>query len=92
MMPADMLEPERDNHSSIEASTDGRNIVGRHPGVVTFVEDGVYVIVLDRRGFLPEGETLEAAIEDMVLQLREYSADWLSHYGTAESAWVSFRS
>lgn len=53
------------------------------PHALTFVEDGVHVIVLDRRGFTSEGETLEDAIEDMVHQLREYAEDWGEHYSTA---------
>ncbi|MGO1543621.1 MAG: hypothetical protein ACTHXA_04680 [Gulosibacter sp.] len=53
------------------------------PNAATYVEDDVYVLVLEGRGFIAEGKTLEEAIEDMVLQLREYQADWGTHYSSA---------
>lgn len=53
------------------------------PHALTFVEGGVHAIILDRRGFASEGETLEDAIEDMLHQLREYVDDWGEHYSTA---------
>src|SRR5690606_22615455 len=53
------------------------------PSALTFVENGVHVIVLNRRGFTSEGETLEDAVEDMVHQLREYAEDWGEHYSVA---------
>ncbi|MGO3146519.1 MAG: hypothetical protein ACTIJ6_02450 [Leucobacter sp.] len=53
------------------------------PHTMTYVEDGVHSLVLDGRGFTAEGSTLDAAIEDMVLQLREYQDDWALHYSSA---------
>lgn len=42
----------------------------------TSIEDGAYLVFLEDRPFVSEGETLEAAIEDLIESLREYAEDW----------------
>ena len=43
----------------------------------TTIDDGVYVVFLEGRPFVSEGETLEAAIADLIESLREYAQDWV---------------
>lgn len=42
----------------------------------TVVEEGGYVIFLDGRPFAAEGATLQEAIDDLIVVLREYAQDW----------------
>ncbi len=60
------------------------------PQTMTYVEDGVHVIVLDHRGFAAEGNTIDEAIDDMVVQLREYQEDWEKHYVGAPNHQVNW--
>lgn len=53
------------------------------PRALTYFENGVHALVLNQRGFVSEGETIEEAIDDMVSQLREYVEDWAEHFSTA---------
>ena len=53
------------------------------PHTLTFFEDGLHAIVLEQLGFASEGASLEAAIEDMIVQLREYADDWGTHFSAA---------
>lgn len=43
------------------------------------IEDGAYVVLLEGRPFASEGETLDAAIADLIESLREYVEDWTDH-------------
>lgn len=47
-----------------------------HAGVV--IEDGNYVVVMEGKPFVTEGATLDEALKDMILTLREYSEDWFA--------------
>lgn len=74
--------------SAVSAVTDAERLRAYlaetlEPRALTFSENGVYAIVLDRRGFASEGETLDAAIDDMIVQLREYAEDWEEHFSAA---------
>lgn len=46
------------------------------PRAHTFFEDGRWVVLLADRPFVSEGATVEEAISDLVLSLREYAQDW----------------
>lgn len=50
-------------------------------GVV--IENGMYVVIMEGRPFVSEGATLEDALQDMVLTLREYAEDWFVRLRTA---------
>lgn len=43
----------------------------------TTIDDGAYVVFLEDRPFVSEGETLEAAVADLIESLREYAEDWV---------------
>lgn len=42
----------------------------------TTIGDGAYVVFLEDRPFVSEGEALEAAITDLIESLREHAEDW----------------
>ena len=41
-----------------------------------FAEDDRWVVLMEGRPFVSEGDTLDAAVADLVVSLREYAADW----------------
>lgn len=50
-------------------------------GVV--IENGNYVVIMEGRPFASEGATLEDALQDLVLTLREYAEDWFARLRSA---------
>jgi hypothetical protein len=46
------------------------------PRVRVQFEDDVWVAYMEGRPFVSEGATLEDAIADLILSLREYASDW----------------
>lgn len=46
------------------------------PRVRVFEEDGRVVALMDDRPFVSEGVSVDAALDDLVLSLREYAEDW----------------
>jgi antitoxin (DNA-binding transcriptional repressor) of toxin-antitoxin stability system len=46
-------------------------------------EDGAFVVFLANRPFVSEGATLDEALDDLVVSLREYALDWEDHLGKA---------
>lgn len=45
-------------------------------GARVFAEDGRVVALMEGEPFVAEGATIDAAIDDLVEQLREYAEDW----------------
>lgn len=43
----------------------------------TTIDDGAYVVFLEDRPFVSEGDTLEEAIADLIESMREYAEDWV---------------
>lgn len=46
------------------------------PRAKIFSEDGRWVVLLEDRPFVSEGLTVDDAVADLVLSLREYAEDW----------------
>ena len=49
------------------------------PGAKVFFEEGAWVVILENLPFVSEGKTVDDAVADLVLSLREYAEDWDSH-------------
>ncbi|WP_062203915.1 type II toxin-antitoxin system prevent-host-death family antitoxin [Demequina salsinemoris] len=54
------------------------------------VEDDGFVLLVEGSPFVSEGATLDDAVADMILALREYAEDWVDHLHSAtnhEQSW-----
>lgn len=53
------------------------------PHAKAFFEDGAWVVLLENRPFVSEGVSLDEAVADLILSLREYAEDWEEHLQSA---------
>jgi antitoxin (DNA-binding transcriptional repressor) of toxin-antitoxin stability system len=61
------------------------------PRVSVFAENGTVVAVMEDRPFAAEGASVDAALDDLIVVLREYAEDWesrLRHAPNHQDAWA----
>ena len=53
------------------------------PTARVVAEKDAWVIVIPQTPFAAEGQSLDAAVDDLIANLREYASEWPEHFASA---------